>query len=155
MGAPFAIDPATGRIRFPGLSLELRPQMPQAEFIVATSRLNRDDLGANEGWQRYSIRERIPGDLKLGLFVIFLNGQLTRGGFAYGSKDDTWDNWSEEKEAALQRDYQQELDAQLGGKSVFFWGKVSILLDSKSGGTDIWIDYSEAPEPAGTPTPTT
>jgi hypothetical protein len=151
MSAPFAIDPATGRIRFPGLDLELRPRMPQAAFIAATSRLNRDDLGANDGWQRYSISELISGDFKLGLFVIFLNGQLIRAGFAYGSKDDTWDNWSEEKEAAQQGDYQQELDAQLGGKSVFFWGKASLILDSKSGGSNIWIDYSESTSPAGTP----
>jgi hypothetical protein len=151
MSAPFAIDPVTGRIRFPGLDLELRPRMPQAEFIAATSRLNRDDLGANDGWQRYSIREQIVGDCKFGLFVIFLNGKLNRAGFAYGPKDDSWDNWSEEKDAAQRRDYQRELDAQLGGKNVFFWGKASLILDSKSGGSNIWIDYSEAPSPAGTP----
>jgi len=32
MRAPFAIDKATGNIRFPDLSLELRPQMPEAEL---------------------------------------------------------------------------------------------------------------------------
>lgn len=155
MGAPFAIDPATGRILFTGLSLELRPQMPQAAFIAATSRLNRDNLGANDGWQRYSIRGLVPDDLVLGLFVIFLNDRLNKAGFAYGPKGETWDNWSEEKEAARQRDYQQELDAQLGGKSIFPWGKVSVKLDSKSGGTDIWIDYSESSPPAGAQTATT
>jgi hypothetical protein len=155
MIAPFAIDPVTGRIRFPGLSLELRPQMPQTDFIAATSRLNRDNLGANDGWQRYSIRALVPDDLVVGLFVIFLNGRLNKAGFAYGPKDETWDNWSEETEAARQRDYQHELDTQLGGKNIFSWGKVSVILDSKSGGTDIWIDYSEPPSPAGTNTATT
>ena len=155
MRAPFTISPATGRVLFPDLRLELSPQLPQAEFVAATARLNGDDLGANDGWQRYSIRELIAGDLKIGLFVIFLNGQLLRAGFAYGSKDDTWDNWSEEKEASLQREYQQELDAQLSGKNTFPWGKASILLDSKSGGTNIWIDYSGAPSPAGKPSATT
>jgi hypothetical protein len=149
MSAPFAIDPVTGRIRFPGLSLELRPQMTQAEFIAATSRLNRDNLGANDGWQRYSIRALVPDDLVLGLFIIFLDGRLNKAGFAYGPKGETWDNWSEETEAARQRDYEQELDTQLGSKNSFLWGKVSVKLDSKSGGTDIWIDYSQPPSPAG------
>lgn len=129
--------------------------MPQAEFIAATARMNRDNLGTNDGWQRYSIREPISNDRKLGLFVIFLNGQLNKAGFAYGPKDETWANWSEATEAARQREYQQELDAQLGAKGSFPWGKVSVILDSKSGGTDIWIDYSEPPSPAGTSTATT
>jgi hypothetical protein len=155
MSAPFAIDPAMGRVRFPDLSLEMRPQMPQSEFIAATSRLNRDSLGANDGWQRYSIRALAAGDRKLGLFFIFLNDRLNKASVAYCPKDETWDNWSEETEAARQKEYQQELDAQLGGKNSFPWGKVRVLLDSKSGGTDIWIDYSEPPSPAGKPTATT
>ena len=154
MSAPFAIDPATGRIRFPGLDLELRPQIPQAEFITATSRMNRDNLGANDGWQRYSLRALVPDDRILGLFFIFLNDRLNKASFAYGPKNETWDNWSEETEAARQKEYQQELDAQLSGKSSFPWGKVSVKLDSKSGGTDIWIDYSDQPSPAGTRTET-
>jgi hypothetical protein len=155
MSAPFVIDPATGRVRFPDLSLELRPHMPQSDFIAATSRLNRDGLGANDGWQRYSIRELIPDDRKLGLFFIFLDDRLNRASFAYCPKDETWENWSEESEAARQKEYQQELDSQLSGKNSFPWGTVSVILDSKSGGTDIWIDYSEPASPAGTPTATT
>jgi hypothetical protein len=155
VNAPFVIDPATGYVSFPDLRLELRPRMPQAEFISATARLNRDNLGANDGWQRYSIREPISNDRKLGLFVIFLNGQLERASFAYGPKDETWDNWSEEIEAARHREYKQELDAQLSGKSSFPWGKLHVMPDSKSGGMDIWIDYSEQPSPAGTRTATT
>lgn len=142
MGAPFAIDPASGRLRFPDLPLELRPQMPHDEFIAATARLNRDNLGANDGWQRYTIRAPIPQDRKLGLFVIFLNGLLSKASFAWSQKDETWDNWSEAGEAARQREYRQELDSQLGGATTFPWGTVSAILDSKSGGTDIWIDYS-------------
>jgi hypothetical protein len=126
MAAPFAIDPATGRIRFPDLKLEIGPQMPEAEFIAATARLNRDNLGANDGWQRYS-----------------LNGRLSKASFAYNHKDDTWANWSEEKDAANQREYQQQVDAQLGGKQIFPWGRISVLADSKSGGIEIWIDYGE------------
>ena len=37
--APFAIDAETGHVRFPDLSLELRPQMPQQEFIAASAKL--------------------------------------------------------------------------------------------------------------------
>src|SRR5262249_61354067 len=78
MKAPFAIDPETGRVRFPDLSLELRPLMPQSEFIAATSKLNRDNLGANGAWQRYSIRELISEDRRLGMFLIFLNERLQK-----------------------------------------------------------------------------
>jgi hypothetical protein len=143
MAAPFVIDPATGRIRFPDLNLEIGPQMPEAEFIAATARLNRDNLGANDGWQRYSLRTLISDDRKLGLFVIFLNGQLSKASFGYCSKDATWDNWSEERDAAERREYQQQLDAQLGGRSTFSWGRISVLADSKSGGIEIWTDYSK------------
>jgi hypothetical protein len=143
MTAPFAIDPATGRVRFPDLPLDLLPRMPEADFIAATASLNRDSLGANDGWQRYQIRQLICEDRKLGLFVIFANGRLKMASFAYAPKDETWDDWSEEGELARQKEYEQELASQLGGKNTFPWGKASILLDSKSGGTDIWIEYSE------------
>ena len=76
MRAPFDIDPETGRIRFPDLSIELRPMMLQEDFIASTASFNRDNLGANDGWQRYSIRQLISNDRRLGLFVIFLNGRL-------------------------------------------------------------------------------
>jgi len=141
MTAPFAIDPATGRVRFPHLALDLRPWMPQADVVAATASLNRDDLGANDGWQRYQIRQLISRNLKMGLFVIFLNGRLKAASFAYAPQDETWDNWSEESELARQKEYEQELASQLGGKSAFPWGTVSIKLDSKSGGTDIWIEF--------------
>jgi hypothetical protein len=104
MSAPFAIDPATGRLRLPDLDLDLTPGMPQAAFISATSRLNRDNLGANDGWQRYSMRELISGDRKLGLFLIFFDGRLNKLSFAWSQKDETWDDWSEASEAARQRD---------------------------------------------------
>jgi hypothetical protein len=83
MTAPFAIDPVTGRVHFPDLALDLRPLMPQEEFVAATALLNRDNLGANDGWQRYSVRQLISDDRRLGLFVVFLNGRLKMASFAY------------------------------------------------------------------------
>jgi hypothetical protein len=145
MNAPFVIDPETGRLRFPDLSLELRPRMPQAEFVAATLSLNRDDLGANDEWQRYQIRELISNDRRLGLFLVFLNGRLKTASFAYAQRDETWANWSEEGERQREKEYQQELASQLGGKNTFAWGKVSTKLDQKSGGRDIWIEFSSEP----------
>jgi hypothetical protein len=144
MKAPFTIDPATGRITFPDLRLELRSLMPQPEFIAATASLNRDNLGANDGWQRYSIRELISEDRRLGLFLIFLNGRLKMLSFAYAPKDETWANWSEETERAREKEYQQELTSQLAGKTEFDWGNVRAQVDFKSGGTDIWVKFSES-----------
>lgn len=141
MNAPFLIDPETGQIRFPDLHLELRPLMPQAEFIAATSSLNRDNLGSNAGWQRYSIRELIPNDRRLGIFFVFLDGRLNMLTFSYAHKDESWATWTEAGESAREKEYQQELGAQLGGKNTFLWGTVSALLDSKSGGTDICVNY--------------
>ena len=143
MSAPFVIDAITGNIRFPDLPLQLRPQMPEAEFVSATESLNRDNLGFNAGWQRYSIRKVIPGDRKLGLFVIFFHERLQKLSFAWAPKDETWDGWSEATEKARLTEYQQELDAQLRGKNTLPWGRASVFLDGKSGGTDIWIDYSQ------------
>jgi len=143
MSAPFAIDPVTGRLRFPDLNLELKPGMAEAEFVAATARLNRDNLGANNGWQRYSVRELISGDRKLGMFLVFLNGRLNRLGFSWCQKDETWDNWTEARDLAWQEEYRQALDSQLGGQADFPWGRASVIEDSKSGGTDIWIDYSQ------------
>jgi hypothetical protein len=143
MPAPFAIDAKTGGILFPGLSLELRPRMPHQEFIAATANLNRDNLGSNGGWQRYSIRQEISGERKLGIFFVFLDEFLTMVTFAYAPKDETWDNWSEEKEAARLQEYRQEIDAQLGGKTTLTWGKVSVINNEKSGGTEITIRFSE------------
>jgi tetratricopeptide (TPR) repeat protein len=100
------------------------------------------NLGANDGWQRYSIRESIPGDRKLGMFLIFLNGRLSKLGFSWCQQDETWDNWTEARDLAWRKEYQQALDSQLGGQIDFPWGRASVIQDSKSGGTDIWIDYS-------------
>jgi|SRR5215472_6029681 len=144
MKAPFTIDPETGRIRFPDLSLELRPWMPEPEFIAATTRFNRDNFGSNDGWQRYSVHELISDDRKLGLFVIFFHGRLKMASFAYAQKDETWANWTEEGERQRQKEYEQELALQLGGKDEFPWGVARAQVDNKSGGTDIWIRYSEA-----------
>jgi hypothetical protein len=142
MPAPFAIDATTGRIRFPDLSLELRPGMPRQEFVAATAKLNRDNLGANAGWQRYSIRQDVAGDRKLGIFFVFFNELLKMVTFAYAPKDETWDNWSEEKEAARLEEYRQELDAQLGSGTNLSWGKVSVINNEKSGGTEITIQFN-------------
>ena len=145
MSEPFAIDGATGRIRFPDLRLELCPGMPEVEFVRASSGLNRDNLGANDGWQRYSVRELVSGERRLGLFVVFLNGVLVKASIAYGPKDETWANWSQQTHTARRNEYQQALEAQLGGKNGFPWGKADVIEDSKGGGTDIWIDYGESP----------
>ncbi len=79
-----------------------------------------------------------------------LNGRLNKASFAWAQEDETWADWSEATESARLKEYRQELDAQLGGKAEFPWGRVSAILDSKSGGTDIWIDYAEPspPQPA-------
>ena len=117
--------------------------MAEADFIAATASLNRDNLGGKGGWQRYSVKQSISDDRKLGMFVIFLNGRLKTASFAYAQKDESWDTWTEAGELAREREYRQELDRQLGGKSSFPWGTVGAKLDSKSGGTDVWIEYAE------------
>jgi hypothetical protein len=115
--------------------------MPEAEFIAATSSLNRDNLGANDVWQRYSIRELISNDRRLGLFLIFRNSQLKTLSFAYAHKDESWATWSEQGELEREKEYRQELASQLGAKDTFIWGTAKVYLDSKSGGTDIWINF--------------
>ena len=143
MSAPFKIDPESGRIRFADLSLELRPLMSEPEFIAATSRLNRDNLGGNGDWQRYNIRELISEDRRLGIFFVFLKGHLNMISFAWAHKDESWATWSEAGERQRETEYRQELAIQLGGKDEFEWGVARAQLDSKSGGTDIWMRFSD------------
>lgn len=147
MTAPFRIFPEKGNIEFPDLHLALHPGMPEADFIAATASLNRDNLGQNGGWQRYSIRELIPQDQRLGIFFVFLNGRLKMVSFAYCHKDESWATWTEAGELAREKEYQQELAAQLGGENTFSWGTVGAQVDSKSGGTDIWINFSDPGQP--------
>jgi len=142
VNAPFLIDPETGRVTFPDLALELRPMMPEAEFIAASSSVNRDNLGANNGWQRYSVRQLIPNDRRLGIFLIFFQERLKMLSFAYAHKDESWATWSEATELEREKEYQRELAVQLGGKNTFPWGTVGAQLDSKSGGTDVWVNFS-------------
>jgi hypothetical protein len=61
--------------------------------------------------------------------------------FGYAHKDDSWGTWTQEGELAREQEYQQELASQLGGKNTFPWGKAWVLLDSKSGGIDIWVEF--------------
>ncbi len=117
--------------------------MPEAEFIAATARMNRDNLGTNGGWQRYSIKVPISDDRKIGIFLVFRNGRLRMVSFAWAPKDETWDDWSEATELAREKEYKQAIASQVGGKNTFVWGKINAQLDSKSGGTDIWVDYGE------------
>ena len=141
MSAPFAIDAASGRIRFSEIGLEVWPGMAQAEFIASTADFSRNNLGANDGWQRYTVSALISGERKLGMFFVFLNGRLRMLSFAYAPKGETWDDWSEASEAARLKEYEQELAAQLGGKNEFAWGTAKALTDPKNGGTDVWVDY--------------
>jgi len=143
MKAPFSIDRETGRIRFPDISLELPARMAQTDFVAATSSLNRDNLGANDGWQRYSIRELIPEDRKLGIFLVFFNGRLKLLTVAYAQKDESWATWSEQGELEREKEYQQELRNQLGDGDTFPWGKAGVRLDSKAGGLEIWVNFSD------------
>lgn len=142
MKAPFAIDAKTGAVRFPDLSLELHPWMPQAEFIAASSSLNRDNLGGNDGWQRYSIRGPISGDRKLGMFLIFENERLKSLSFAWAHKDESWASWTEQGERERENEYRAEMAAQLGTSDTFPWGRVQVVLDSKSGGNEIWVHFA-------------
>src|SRR5262245_31170804 len=142
MNAPFTIDPITGNIRFPDLPLQLRPQMPEAEFISVTESLNRDNLGFNAGWQRYAMRKLIPGGRRLGLLWSLRRELLEKSGVAWAAKNETWDAWAEGTEKARLKEYQQELDAQLSGKNTLPWGRANVFLHGKSGATDISIDYS-------------
>jgi|SRR5579884_2046835 len=143
MEAPFKIDPRTGRIQFPELKLELWPGMSQPEFLDATSSFNRDDLGSNDAWQRYSLRAPLGDNRKIGFFFVFLNGKLNMISFAYSHKDDSWQNWSEERERQTSAEYKLALASQLGTGNSFLWGTVGAEYDQKSGGTDIWLRYSQ------------
>ena len=143
MNPPFRIDPSTGRIFFPDLPLELRPGLPEPEFVEATSQMNRDNLGANDRWQRYSLRSSISEDRKIGMFLIFFAGRLKRLSVAWSHRDATWDNWSKENELALRKEFQGQIDSQLNGKSVFSWGEINTVNDSKGGGSNIWVNYSD------------
>jgi hypothetical protein len=64
-------------------------------------------------------------------------------GFSYCHKDESWATWSEQGELDREKEYRQELASQLGANDTFPWGTAKVLLDSKSGGTDIWLNYSE------------
>ena len=143
MKAPFVIDPGAGRVTFPDLSLEVQPGMSEEEFIAASASLKPENRGSNNGWQRYAIRHSIPQDQVIGIFFIFLHGKLNMLTFTYNHKDESWDTWSEATELAREKEYQQELAAQLGGKNEFSWGVVGAQLDRKSGGTDIWMRFTE------------
>lgn len=143
MTAPFSINRQTGQVRFPDLDLELRPLMPQSEFIAVTAAMDRDNLSGNDGWQRYTVRSPISQDRKLGLFLIFINGRLKILTIAYAGKDESWATWSEEGEREREEEYQAELAAQLGGGNTFSWGKVRLQPDTKGGGSDIWMEFSD------------
>src|SRR5258708_32009682 len=114
--------------------------MAEADFIAATASFNRDNLGANDGWQRYTVKQHISSDRKLGLFVIFLNGRLKTASFAYAQKDESWDTWTEEGELAREREYRQGLERQLGGERSFSWGKATVKLHRKGGRPAVWVE---------------
>jgi hypothetical protein len=75
-------------------------------------------------------------------FFVFLDGRLKMLTFAYAHKDESWATWTEAGELARKKEYQHELATQLGGKNTFPWGTVRAVLDSKSGGTEIFVNYS-------------
>src|SRR5258708_38337239 len=107
--------------------------MAEADFIAATASFNRDNLGANDGWQRYTVKQHISSDRKLGLFVIFLDGRLKAASFAYAQKDETWDTWTEEGERAREREYRQAGGPQPGGEGSFAGGNATAQLASDGG----------------------
>jgi len=56
-------------------------------------------------------------------------------------KNDTWDNWSEEKELKKKERYENWLDDSIGSNRQFIWGKTVTYYDSKGGSSGILIKY--------------
>lgn len=56
-------------------------------------------------------------------------------------KNESWGTWSEEHELQRKDIYEEWLTRFIGGRRVFYWGKIGAHYDPKSGSSSMYIQY--------------
>lgn len=56
-------------------------------------------------------------------------------------KNNSWDNWSEEKEIKKKEVYENWLNDSIGSNRQFWWGNIATYYDSKGGNSGILMKY--------------
>ena len=94
------------------------------------------------GYFYYFITD-VPVDGDRFSFVLIFYGDrldMIEFGFDY-SPDDTWENWSEEKELRRVEKYNNWLTRQIGNARNFWWGSAWASFDEKSGWAGLGLRY--------------
>jgi len=135
------IDKYSGQLNI-AEGFEFSKKTKPAELLAyfRQDEVNVKDIG--NGYFHYFIRN-VPIETEHFSFVlIFYRGQLDTilFGFDY-SPDDTWENWSEEKELRRAEKYNKWLTRQIGTARNFWWGSAWADFDAKSGWSGLGLRF--------------
>jgi hypothetical protein len=141
------IDAWKGRIIISDHFSISRVIMPEDLFNY----FGRENVEINDvknGYVHYTIRD-IPIDGTIFSFILFFGfGKLDMVSFGFDySADDTWENWSEEKELNRAAKYEKWLTMQVGRDRDFYWGNIWAAFDAKSGWSSLGLRFAQKLKP--------
>jgi len=139
---PFEIDAESGILRFSQLRLSLAPRLPLADFLATDVGSGAKAESSENGCQRCSVQQTLTDGHRLSIFLIFVDGCLSKVRFDYRSEGECdWSVWSPERERARVQEYRNEIARQLGTRGRFRWGIVDAGYDDKAASAVLFVDY--------------
>jgi len=104
-----------------------------------------DIIDYNNGYKWLTVKYIESKSLFFYFAICFKNEEVDRifFGFSKTKCEKTWDDWSEEKELLLKKEYSEWLRKEIGEYLKFKWGNIGVYYDRKSGGTDMYVIYKD------------
>jgi hypothetical protein len=138
------LDAETGRLAFRSPGATLGPELTRTEFLASPLAEGARTIVANEPHHSWQLRGEYVSGLTFLVALDFRGEELAMisladANKAFGAGD--WSQWTEEKELARKQSHDRWLDAQLGERRNFPWGKVFSEYDARSGASTIGICY--------------
>jgi hypothetical protein len=138
------LDAETGRLAFRSPGASIGPELTRTEFLASPLAEGARTIVANEPYHSWQLRGEYASGLSFLVALYFRGEELAMISLAdadptFGAGD--WSQWSEEKEQARKQSHDRWLNAHLGERRDFPWGKVFSEYDSKSGASTIGVCY--------------
>lgn len=123
------------------------------DFVISSHTRKEDILsyfGANKvtirdmnnGWMHYNVKDIFIDSTPYAFTFYFNTEDLKSISFVFDySPDESWNNWSLERELKRLNQYTTWLKGQLGEQTSFPWGEAGAFFDSKGGFSDIFLRY--------------
>jgi len=138
------IDKATGNIIVSSL-IQVKYNDHLQDIVSLEMGQTRTLLNLNNGWIWLNERNVLIDNLYFAFQFGFFDDRLKELSFCFSDRElnsnESWDNWSKDKELYDLERYEIWLAVEFGGRRDFDWGNVWASYDAKSGASSIGIRF--------------